>query len=308
LIRLAKIRRPLMCKKHEGRLDDWKNQQRKLDDLADSHMVFHREPDHKAIIVSPYFRGSKSYRYWISERIRMSILALAACSYMLTLTYDPDKWGHCRVCAWDIFLAKWHTYVKVLRHIGIGKDYYMVLEPTKRYFPHAHIILTGRYVPPEVLKSLTKKWGARTKYERLRKHPKNYISKYVIKELKNRRFHALLSMLGANQWNTSRGLLLSLEQTKKRVRKREQERGYTYQLLGMISDEQKEAIPLGYNIVVLPQEIKMPEKGHFVCNSKGWRVWALPSRERSRTGPAGAIPPSSPVYGDGSSGSTAPRV
>ena len=158
-------------------------------------------------------RGCAGYSYWIENRIRHS--DLRDLKGFLTLTINPAHFC-CAHRAWMSIWSRWNSLRTAMKKKHLFSKYFCVIEPTKKFRPHFHIMLDSSFLSSSSLKYIHKAWGAGIYYRYVKvRSPIRYLLKYMGKHTRASEddnsklslFHAYLRAFKIRQWSSSRGLI-----------------------------------------------------------------------------------------------------
>ncbi|MBA7705254.1 hypothetical protein ES703_114080 [subsurface metagenome] len=158
-------------------------------------------------------RGCEGYSHWLMNRVARS--NLQSLKGFLILTVDPSKYC-CAHAAWMSIWKRWNSFRTNMRKRGYLTKYFCVLEPTKKFRPHFHILMNSSLLPRDDLSWMHSLWGSGIYYRFTNlRAPVRYLLKYLSKDLHASRkadsplskFHAYLRAFHLRQWSCSRGLL-----------------------------------------------------------------------------------------------------
>jgi len=167
----------------------------------------------KSIISTmPNARGLSKYATRVERQLFESFNKFDSFNYLCTPTTDTSQFC-CPIGAWEWISGNWNRLREWLKRQIPEFLYFGVVEATKRGYPHMHILCKARWLSRAELAKLRSKWGARIEWSKIRDSiatSLSYITKYVLKDLLNVDFMALLRALKKRQYFYSRGLLKPL--------------------------------------------------------------------------------------------------
>ena len=111
-----------------------------------------------------------------------------------------------------------------MKRLKIFRQYFAVVEPTRRFWPHIHCLLDSRFISKPEFVKLCGAWNGRVNYSyRAIRSGAGYLIKYLGKdfraahhsELNRNHFHAYLRAFKIRQWSSSRGLIKPYKSRKK---------------------------------------------------------------------------------------------
>ena len=103
-----------------------------------------------------------------------------------------------------------------MKRLKVFSKYFAVVEPTKRFWPHLHVLLDARFISKPEFTKLCSAWDGRVNYSyKAIRSGAGYLIKYLGKDFrashqsehKRNHFHAYLRAFKLRQWSSSRGLI-----------------------------------------------------------------------------------------------------
>ncbi len=219
----------LFCSKHIQHEEIFYDAMEKIEELRDTRIVLWKTDEKPWFpqngssgglrAIPPNVRGTPSYSWRVLTRLNQNKEQFTNMHGFLTLNCDTKKF----CCAYDAWKQMWpsfNSWRSNCKRRKIFSNYFCVIEPTKAFFPHFHLLIDRTYLPKKQLQYINNSWKFGAGYYKYLPHSNSlgYVIKYLTKSLhdeedgkisslKSLEFQAFLRAFHYRQWNCSRGFL-----------------------------------------------------------------------------------------------------